>query len=237
MKPALLALLLLATLPAAALADDEASIPPSVELYAQAVAQGSSVRVDTLFAMGLRAADDLAGSSGVVSDLSDADYDTVVVRMTGFFVNRNEVEYAKPDPAFFLARARARADTVSIAFFTAYQQTVPQGILAVYFEPMTEYSGCVKFGSLALVEAYGRWIAYRDAYPNRYAGESRDFIRRIETILTAGDCACAEKDSVLKELNAFVAAFPKAPIADRVRQRIAAVEVDQAHIRYNCAPS
>jgi hypothetical protein len=156
--------------------------------------------------------------------------------MAGFLVNRNEVEYAQPDPAFFLARANAQSDTASIAFFEAYHQTVPQGILPVCFEPMTDYSGCIKFGSLTLVESYGRWTGYRAAYPKRYALQSRDFLKRIETILTSGDCACGDKESVLKELNAFVAAFPDASITARVRQRAGAVESDQAHIRYRCSP-
>jgi hypothetical protein len=238
MKTILLRLPLLAILAVSmARADDEvAAIPPSVDEYAHAVAAGDSVPVDTLYTVGLRAAADLAGRNGVISDLSDADYDTVVVRMTGFLVNRNEVEYAQPDPAFFLARAKQQSDTASIEFFDAYHTAVPQGILPIYFEPMTDYSGCIKFGSLALVESYGLWTTYRAAYPKRYATQSRDFLKRIETIITVGDCACGDKESVLKELNAFVVAFPAAPITDRVRQRIAAVESDQSHIRYRCSP-
>jgi hypothetical protein len=236
--PALAALLLLAAaLPRPGFpAEVEATIPLSVDLYARAVAEGNTVRVDTLFARGLRAAADLAGPEGVIADLDDADYDTVVVRMSGFFVNRNEVEYVEPDPAVFLARARARSDTLSVAFFEAYRRSVSASFLPAYFEPTTDYSGCVKFGSLALVEGYGRWTAFRDSFPDGYAEQVTDFIGAIETILTAGDCACGEKDSVLKELNAFLRAYPKAAAADRVRHRIEAVESGRAHVKYGCYP-
>jgi hypothetical protein len=217
--------------------EGSAAIPLSVEAYAQALTQGKDVPVDTLFTLGMRAANDLAGPDGVMSDLTDPDYDAVVKRMQGFHLSRNEVELAEPDPSFFLERARAQADSVGILFFQDYQETVPEGSLPAWFRPMTDYSGCVEFGSLALVHAYGRWKAFALGHPHRYAAQVAGFRRKIETILTVGDCACEDKESVLKELNAFLESFPRATIADRVRQRVQAIQEDRAHIRYHCAPS
>jgi hypothetical protein len=217
--------------------EDQVSIPPSVETYAQALSHAKDMPVDTLFTLGMRAAKDLAGPDGVIADLSDADYEAVVKRMEGFHLNRNEVEFAEPDPAFFLERARAQGDSVSILFFQDYQRTVPEGALPAWFRPMTDYSGCVEFGSLALVQAYGRWKSFSLAHPHRYGAQVASFRRKVETILTVGDCACEDKESVLKELNAFLESYPRATIAAKVRQRVQAVQEDRAHIRYHCAPS
>ena len=103
-----------------------------------------------------------------------------------------------------------------------------------YIQQQTDYSGCIRFGTMSLVDCYARWVAYDKKYPNRYASEVKNFLRDIEDVLATGTCACEGKEAVLRELEAFVRAFPSARITMLVRERMNQIREGKSDIRFHC---
>lgn len=96
----------------------------------------------------------------------------VVLKMKGFVVNRVESVYVEPDPRFFLTLAKRLGDKASVDFFEAFTKSAPEAH-PVYIEEQTDYSGCIRFGTMSLVDSYKQWTDFGKKYPNRYANEVR----------------------------------------------------------------
>jgi len=194
--------------------NQKATIPDAVEDYSRdlnIIRSGAKAGPGTeeLLQRGRRAAkallqSDGPGSMNVLERLTAGDFQKVVLKMEGFLVNREETVYVEPDPGFFLALAKRFGDRASIDFFEAFRKTAPDA-WPVYIQQQTDYSGCARFGSLSLVETYGRWTAFRTEHPKRYSAEVAVFLRRVEEELTEGNCACEGKDAVLSEVVALTA--------------------------------
>jgi hypothetical protein len=213
-------------------------IPSSVDLYANAVRAAIPLPVDSIYHLGLIAAQNLVddlplvGSWGsILEGLSDDDYAKVQAKMVGFTLNREEAVFADPDPLYFIKLSRSRGDSTSADFFEACRQT-SSGFS--YIEQQTDYSGCIKFGSLELVRSYGLWARFRRAHPDRYSDRVEHFLSDTEETLTQGTCACEGKEEALREFRAFEKEFPKASIAPRVVERIKALEAGTSNIRFHC---
>jgi hypothetical protein len=216
-------------------------VPASVEIYGQAIRTDSTADVERLYRLGLRAADDLlstliSGSSGyVLEGLSDEDYAATTERMKGFDLNRDEVVFVNAEPEFFANLARERKDKVSLDFFETTGQIGGEGS-PTYLEQVTDYSACVRFGSLELVRCYRLLTRFRSLYPERYADRIATLLEPLEGELTDGNCACMERQDVEKELQAFLDEFPKSSIAVKVRDRLAAIRKGTVTMRYHCSP-
>lgn len=232
-------LVAVAAIAAAARGDQRAAIPRAVESYARVLEAitGGALRqptLESLLGVGRLAAVMLAGEKGVLEDLGDADYQTVVQQMTGFRVSRDPIVYVEPDPDFFLNLSKTHGTAHDLAFFQRYKQTIPDGVWDVYIQQTTDESGCVRFGSLTLVEAYTRWTAFRQQFPKHYITEVAQFIGDIEDTLLEETCACEGPESVLEELSAFVKAFPDATVTLRVRERLAQVQQGTSDFQFKC---
>lgn len=218
-------------------------IPEEVEAYARELKivsadPNAGAGVEGLLKLGQNASAALVlparpGEETVLERLSDEELQVVVHKMQGFMVNREEIVYVEPDPAFFLALAKRAHDPASVEFFEAYRKTKPN-VWPVYIDQQTDYSGCIRFGTLSLVDTYKAWDAYGRKYPTRYAQEAGQFLRDVEETLTGGVCACDDKEGALREFTAFIRAFPRAKITPRLRARVDQLHQGKSDIRAQC---
>ena len=217
------------------------TIPSAVDAYARMLQAltGSAPRkptIESVLGTGRLAAELLLGEKGVLEDLSDDDYRTVVQKMTGFMVSRDEVVHVEPDPDFFIKLAQGHGKAHDVAFFQRYKQTIPNGVWHAYIQQMTDFTGCVRFGSLTLVEAYTRWTAFRQQFPKQYVREVEQFLVDLDDTLVEETCACGSAEDVVKELSAFVKEQPDAEITARVRERLEKVKLGTSDIKFRCVP-
>lgn len=218
-------------------------VPEEVNIYARELKIISNdaragVGVEGLLRLGEKAADALVqppppGETTVLERLNEEEFQVVVLKMKGFIVNRQETVFVEPDPAFFIALANRAGDQASVEFFEAYRKTKPNGWPA-YIEQQTDYSGCIRYGTLSLVDTYKVWDTYREKYPTRYPQEVTKFVRDIEDDLTEGTCACDDKEAVLREFAAFGRAFPRAKISVRLREKFDQIRQGKSDIREHC---
>jgi len=141
-----------------------------------------------------------------------------------------------PDPAFFAELARRHGDAADTAFFAAFGATSASGILPVYVEQMTDYSGCTRFGTGSLVETYGLWRAFLALYPHRYEKRARDQVDEVLDELVSGECACEGRAAVMRELELFLSKYPRDRSSARVRERLRDVRSGTAKVREHCRP-
>jgi hypothetical protein len=215
------------------------AIPRAVDTYARLLEalMGAAPRkptVENVLGTGRLAAETLAGDSGVLEDLGEDDYQMVVQKMTGFLVSRDEVVHVEPNPDFFIKLAQDYGKAHDVAFFQRYKQTIPNGVWHVYIRQQTDYSGCVRFGSLALVESYQRWTAFRQQFPKQYLREVEQLLVDLDDTLVEETCACGSAEDVAKELSAFVRELPGAEITPRARDRLEKVKQGTSDITFRC---
>ena len=171
----------------------------------------------------------------LLETMSDADYLHVQQELVGAFIFREESVFVLPDPDFFVDLAAAHGDDADRAFFGAYKATYPPGCWPVYDEQQTDYSGCTRFGSMALVDTYGSWADFRRRYPGRYASDAGQELEDVLEELTRSTCACGDLADVERELRAFVQRFPGSADRPAVQERLDAVLDGRVKIREHCA--
>ena len=169
----------------------------------------------------------------VLESLSEEAFQAVSLKMKGFSINREETVFAEPDPNFFIALSERSNDQASVEFFEAYKKTRPEE-WPVYIDQQTDYSGCIRFGTMSLVDIYALWDTYSKKYPTRYPKEVKRFIHDVEGELTGGGCACDDKESTLREFEAFIRAYPRAKIATRLSERVNQIHQGKSEIREHC---
>jgi len=81
-----------------------------------------------------------------------------------------------------------------------------------------------------------RLAAFQKSYPQSYRPEIERALDDIRGEFSAGDCACAGKDSVTHEFELFLKAHPEDSMAPTVRQRLEDVRQDRLPFRYQCRP-
>jgi hypothetical protein len=219
------------------------TMPDEVSVYGRALEtirtkKRSDMNVEQLLALGRKAGDALLkpiplGGRNALEELSEESFQAVAHKMEGFWVNRQEVLYVEPDASFFLKFARSSGDQASIEFFEAFGKTFEHG-WKIYHEQQTDYSGCIRFGSMSLVNSYAMWSTYRLNHPRRYSGEVQAILKDLEEDLSAGTCACGEKDEVIREFKEFIRAFPRSILAKRLHDRLDQIEAGKSNIRWGC---
>ncbi len=226
---------LLLALPAAAGA---APVPALAIDYARRLSEfrraPSAGGMEALFAFGSAAGDSLV-RDGELGRMDDSTFARTARQFEGWTLMRDEVEGLLPDMKFFTALAQAHGDAGDRAFFDAYAATGMDRIMPAYVEQQTDYSGCARFGSGSLVDAWARWSAFRSAYPRRYAATAREALDDATRALVEEDCACGARSSVERELGLYLERFPHGALADRVRARLRAVESGKAEIHEHCS--
>ena len=155
--------------------------------------------------------------------MDDAQFDAVQKRMKGYIVNRDELLVVSPDPAFYLEQARAHGTPADIAFFEAMGKTL-NGYWPMTMEQMTDFTGCIRYGSGDLVKLYGLWQDFKRLYPGAYKEALADpnllLLSDVEDQLINGLSACDSPENVRGEYEAFLQAYPQSPLVDGVRQRL-----------------
>jgi hypothetical protein len=59
-------------------------------------------------------------------------------------------------------------------------------------------------------------------------------LNRIHEAMTQDGCACEKAEDVTAGFEAFLRAFPKAPIADKVKTRLEALREGKEAFRFEC---
>jgi hypothetical protein len=219
------------------------TIPEEVYAYSRGLDRlmngaHSDLNLETLLALGRKASDvlvrpEIAGSAYLLERLSEENFQEVVRKMKGFWVNRQEVVYVEPDPRFFLELARTIGDRPSVDFFEACKKT-SENAVPIYIQQQTDYNGCIQFGSMSLVASFRTWNTYRQNYPKRYSAEVMKFVRDLEFNLAEGTCACGGREDALREFERFVREFPNTTITKRVHERIDQIRNGTSGIRWQC---
>lgn len=154
--------------------------------------------------------------------------------LPGALINRDETVFVEPDPDYFVKLAAARGDAADRAFFSALKATHPESVWPVYVEQQTDYSGCIRFGSMSLVETYGVWASFQRRFGGRYAAGTLKEIDAVLEALTTATCACRDAASVERELQRFQRDFPLSPARAAIDRRLQAIRDGRSDIRPSC---
>ena len=170
----------------------------------------------------------------VLESLSDAEFLRLERELPGVMMNRVETVYVEANIGYFARLAGAKGDDADRAFFEALNATYQYSVWPVYIEQQTDYSGCVRFGSMSLVETYRTWSAFRRKYPDRYVARATSETDHVLDELTSGTCACGDAAGIMQELERFRTAFPASPASSEIDKRLEALRTDRSNIRTNC---
>jgi hypothetical protein len=170
----------------------------------------------------------------VIEQLSDEDYAAVENNMKGYVVNREEVILVEPDTRFFSKLAGKIGTAQDRLYFDFMLKVMPEGYWPAYIMRQTDVGGCIDFGSGSLSKLYKEGTGIAPKLAGYYQQQIVGTIEDIADQLTAGTCACGKIASVKKEFQTFVNMNPKAPIADRVRARMEAIQRGGRVIREDC---
>ena len=154
--------------------------------------------------------------------------------LPGAILNRDETVVVEPDTDYFVRLATARGDAADRAFFSAFKATHPGSVWPVYLDQQTDYSGCVRFGSMSLVETYRTWAGFRRRFSGRYADGARKEVDAVLEALTTATCACRDVTSVERELQRFQREFPSSPVKSAIDRRLQAIRAGRSDIRAGC---
>ena len=170
----------------------------------------------------------------VLERLDDDAFAKLEKDLTGVAVGREEILIVRPDVDYFSKLAEAHGDAADRVFFAALKRTRPDSVWPDYIEQQTDYSGCLRFGSLTLVNVYRAWADFIRQYPDRCTAQAKDELDQVSRQLTEATCACEDKASVEKELREFLKQFPAASIRSDVEKRLQALNNGKSAIRLKC---
>ena len=169
----------------------------------------------------------------VLESLPEADFQ-VLASLPGAAIGRNEILYVEPEVDYFMKAATARGESVDRTFFSALRATRPDSVWPVFVERQTDYSGCVRFGNMALIDAYRAWSEFPRQFPGRYADGAKRELDAVVKELTSSTCVCGDAASVELELKRFLADFPPSPVRTQVDQRLRAVQEGRSNLKFKC---
>jgi len=109
----------------------------------------------------------------VLESLTEEEFGRLKRELPSALINREEVVFVEPDPAYFAKLAAARGDSADRAFFAALKATYPEPVWPVYIEQQTDYSGCTRFGSMSLVDTFHAWAQFQRGCPDRYVAAAK----------------------------------------------------------------
>jgi hypothetical protein len=170
----------------------------------------------------------------LLESLPDAEFERLARDLPGVVLNRDETIFVEPDPHFFVKLATARGDAADRSFFAALRTTYPTPGWPAYLEQQTDYSGCTRFGTGTLVDAYAVWSEFRRRFPGRYVSAAAAEADRVDKELTESTCACGDRASVQREIDLLLRRFPAAPLPTRLLERLQALRSGRSGIRVRC---
>ena len=217
-------------------------IPVEAEYYERSIKEilnrSTPVSLEAVFEEGLSVAKIITNRSNpsdqrnVLEQFDAAAFEKIKLLMTGFWINRDEVIVAEPDPAFFVKLAEEKGTEVDRIFFEALQKTYP-GWFPVYIEQQSDFGGCVVFDGKTISKIYGMWIEFQKKYPERYQYRVQEELKKIEDNITS-NCICNSKDDYWKELRNFVDMHPDLPMAASISLRLKTTNSDASNLRFHC---
>lgn len=212
------------------------TVPEGVERYASSmnVVMSSSgpVSLEKAFEEGLSEAEAL---ERYMEKFDEPTFQKVKRMMVGFYVNRREAIFARPDANFFLKLAHEKGTKEDQAFFEVLKKTYPKDRWLVYMISTTNYGGCYVFDGKTLSGTYGLWVSLQKTYPSLYQGAVRKELELIQSALES-NCACGGKDEYRKELQGFLKTYPTSPFTSGVASRLEAVNKKTFKMRFYCNP-
>ena len=170
----------------------------------------------------------------VLESLPDEEFQRLRRELPGARLNREEVVFVEPDPDYFTKLAAAHGDGADRAFFSALKATYPESARPIYLHQQTDYSGCIRFGSMTLIGTYRAWFDFQGRFPARYAAGAKNEADAVIENLTTSTCACGDLASVQNELQRFVQTFPRSAARARVDERLQDLRAGRSDIRPGC---
>lgn len=230
---ALLALVVLAPLSARAKSKD-ASPKAKYTAALKKLRAGPQGELEPVFQLGLAAAEQLEKAIVNAADAGKR-LPASATKLEGFVVGTHEALFAVPKVSFFLELARKKGTAVDVAFFENLQRTYPEyDAWPVYLRQQTDYSGCNVFDEPELIPVYQGWMEFAEKHPKAYADQVAKQLAKLDEMMTERTCACGKKPEVISGFEAFLKAFPKAPITPKVKARLADIQADKAEMSFEC---
>lgn len=228
--------------PVAGITAEAPALPTAVQDYLDALktvesasAPGSLEALLTKAEGAQNALMEVTGEQAVLERYSEAEFTALQKAVRGLKLHRDLEIYAQPEPAFFLALAKAKGLPADVAFFEQYAASMGDDLVPHYLKLRPQPSPCVRFGEGVIEQLYAGWRAYAAAHPAAYAGHAQQSIADLEETLVLGTCTCSDAAAVLSEQAAFVARYPDnakaAAIKARSEQLVNDPEVLPVHCR------
>jgi len=170
----------------------------------------------------------------VIEELSEVDYEAIEKNMKGFTVNRYEAIVVEPDTAFFEDLAKKHGTENDNTYFQFRREWMPEGFWPVYINLQTDVGGCTRYGEGYLANLYKNGNALLPKTTGYYAQETAKILKAVSDQLTSGTCACADQQSVIKELKLFLKLNPDAEITKKVEKRLDDVQKQRIAMQYQC---
>ncbi len=154
--------------------------------------------------------------------------------LPGFHVGLAEALYVIADSGFFVDLARQRGTAVDKRFFEMLDQTYLGTTSRAYVDPITDVTGCYHLGSREFLALYRGWTRFQASYPKAYPEVVKEEVEALEQTLLTATCACSSREVVDAGLEDFLKAFPKSPIAAKVRERLEKIHTKTSGITFRC---
>ncbi|MEP6945397.1 MAG: hypothetical protein ABJA02_05725 [Acidobacteriota bacterium] len=168
-----------------------------------------------------------------IESLSDAEYALLKKKMKGFAVNREEILFIQPESKFFAKLAGTHGTRADVAFSSLMSELRPNDVWPAYSEQQTDVTGCTKYGNGSLTRLYGRILRFKRTYPKAYVPDISEEADAILDEFTGNTCACGTRNSVIREFESFLMAFPKDQKARLIRKRLSTIKRSK-DFRFNC---
>lgn len=177
---------------------------------------------------------EVTGDQAVLERYSDAEFAALQAQVRGLKLHREMDIYAQPEPAFFLALAKAHGLPADIAFFERYAASWGPDLVPTYLKLRPQPTPCVRFGEGLMTPLYAGWKDFAAQHPGAYTAHAAQGSADIEEALALGTCACDGLESVRTEQAAFLKRFPDAAKASEIKARREQLVTDPDVLPVNC---
>lgn len=203
---------------------EQAKAPTSLEpLFEQVeAAQGALMQISG------------TGDQALLETFDEAAFIALQAQLRGLKLNRGSDIYAQPDPAFFLALAKAHGRAEDIAFFEQFAAGWGPDLVPSYLQLRAQPTPCVRFGEGLIAPRYAGWQQFIARHPAAYPHHAAQSLADLEEAVALGTCACGDLDSVRREQAEFLLQFPNSPKTSDIRARRAQLEQDPEALPIHC---
>ena len=202
------------------------TMPPAVTDYLTALAAveqaKAPVSLEPLFAKAEAVQTvlmEVVDEKAALERYTDAEFAGLQTEVRGLKLNRGLDIYAQPEPAFFLALAKAHGLPEDVAFFEQYSAAWGADLVPVFLKLRPQPTPCVRFGENLITPLYGSWQDYSAKHPDSYTALVAQGLSDLEETVALGTCACDGLESVRSEQAEFLKRFPTAPKAAVIKAR------------------